>query len=93
VSLLREYDIILISEIISCGGGDLSNGNAGEKQADTKSLADTIFTAEELAKTLQIATRTIYDYAKRGELKGRKVGKRWIFTQQNITDFLNSEVK
>lgn len=42
------------------------------------------WTVDELAKELQVTTRTISNYLKSGELKGTKVGGQWRFTLADI---------
>ncbi|AIQ46717.1 hypothetical protein R70723_13190 [Paenibacillus sp. FSL R7-0273] len=42
------------------------------------------WTVEELAKELQVTTRTIRNYMKSGELSGAKVGGQWRFTLSDI---------
>ncbi|WP_179218472.1 helix-turn-helix domain-containing protein [Saccharibacillus sp. O23] len=44
----------------------------------------TYWTIEDLAKKLQVTTRTIRNYLKSGELSGTKVGGQWRFTQDDI---------
>ncbi len=42
------------------------------------------WTVEELAKELQVTTRTISNYLKSGELTGTKIGGQWRFTLEDI---------
>jgi len=42
------------------------------------------WTVEDLAKELQVTTRTIRNYLKSGELSGTKVGGQWRFTMNDI---------
>lgn len=42
------------------------------------------WTVEDLAKELQVTTRTIRNYLKSGELYGTKVGGQWRFTLNDI---------
>jgi len=54
-------------------------------------LIGSVFNAKELSKILGISTKTLYEYAKIGILKGRKVGRAWLFTEKNVVNFLNCE--
>lgn len=61
------------------------------KKNSNFTLAGSLFNIEELAEILGISTRTLYEYAKSGILKGRKIGRSWIFTEKNVVSFLNCE--
>jgi excisionase family DNA binding protein len=45
--------------------------------------------AEEVADALGIKLDTLYRYARRGRIRGMKVGKGWRFLQADIQDFLH----
>lgn len=47
-----------------------------------------VYTAEEIAETLQVTLRTVYNYIKDGRLKAVKLGKYWRVTEQQLNDFL-----
>ncbi len=52
-----------------------------------RSGKEDFLTAAEVASLLRISRATIYTYLKRGNLKGRKVGRRRLFTRDEITSF------
>ena len=56
-----------------------------------------VYTAEEVAETLQVTLRTVYNYIRDGRLKAVKLGKYWRVTEKQLEDFLaaatNEEVK
>lgn len=47
-----------------------------------------LYTVNDVAEYLNLTTRTIQNYIKRGTLAGSKVGKGWRFTEQDIKDYL-----
>ena len=48
-----------------------------------------VLTVTEVAKFLRISTETVYRLAKRGELRGRKIGRIWRFRRRDVGDFLS----
>lgn len=49
----------------------------------------TVYATEELARLLGVNDRTIQDYLRDGKLKGRKIGKRWHVSDDNLREFFN----
>jgi len=47
-------------------------------------------TVEEVAKMLNISLRLAYEEFCTGHLPARKLGRKWIISRQQITDWLNS---
>ncbi len=45
-------------------------------------------TLDEVAAALQLRPADVLEYVRRGELTGRKVGRSWRFTQEDIDAFL-----
>jgi len=45
-------------------------------------------TLAEVAETLRLRTKTVAQCARRGELVGRRIGRRWIFAQEAVDAFL-----
>jgi len=39
-------------------------------------------TLTEVAEMLRLRTKTVADYARRRELAGRRIGRRWLFAQE-----------
>jgi excisionase family DNA binding protein len=52
-------------------------------------LADTNFyTVTELAHKLNVTTATVRNYIRQGHLKGQKIMKRWLITEQDLKEFM-----
>lgn len=49
-----------------------------------------VYEVDEVATLLKSSKRTITNYIKNGEMKARKVGSKWIITEENLNIFLNS---
>lgn len=47
-----------------------------------------LLTRDEVAARLKLSPRTVAEYVKRGELRGRIVGNRWRFTEEDVRAFL-----
>ena len=45
------------------------------------------YTVEEVTELLKVTKVTLYSHIKSGKLVGKKVGRKWIFTEQQIKDF------
>jgi excisionase family DNA binding protein len=65
--------------------------NLLKKSAGYKRLK--IFTIEEAAETLKTRTSTIKSLIKEGKLSAKKIGGRWILTENDLRKFLNLEEK
>jgi excisionase family DNA binding protein len=49
-----------------------------------------LYSAEDLATLLKVDLATLYRYARRGDLKGVKIGKFWRFTEEDVSAFVES---
>ena len=49
-----------------------------------------IYTVPELVELLRVTPQSIRTYLKDGRLKGKKVGTKWLVTEDQIKEFLNS---
>jgi excisionase family DNA binding protein len=47
-----------------------------------------LFTLKEAAEFLRLHPRTVREYVRRGELKGRLIGARWRFRRQDLDSFV-----
>lgn len=57
----------------------------------TKRIGDLIlYTVPELEELLQVKARTIRDYLRSGRLQGRKFGKEWHVTEQQLKAFFEA---
>jgi excisionase family DNA binding protein len=52
-----------------------------------------IFTIEETAETLKTRPSTVKSLIKEGKLSAKKIGSRWILTENDLRKFLNLEEK
>lgn len=50
---------------------------------------DKLYTVDDIAKLFGVGRRTVYNYMASGKLKGKKLGKRYYFTSQNIVKCFN----
>lgn len=51
---------------------------------------ETYYTVDEIAKLTKLSTRTIRRYISDGTLQGKKAGKQWRFTQQDLENFFDA---
>ena len=49
-----------------------------------------LYTVPELEELLEVKARTIRDYLKEGKLQGRKFGKEWHVTEQQLKAFFEA---
>lgn len=51
-----------------------------------------VVTIEQVSEMLHIGQVLAYRLVRSGEIRSRKVGRRYIITKQNVIDFVNKEV-
>jgi len=51
-------------------------------------VSSTHLTLTEVAEILGLRIKTVAEYARRGELVGRRIGRRWIFAEEAVDAFL-----
>ena len=51
-------------------------------------LGETMHTMQEVADMLSVTTRTIMTYLKDKRIIAQKIGGGWLFTEDNVKDFL-----
>jgi len=49
----------------------------------------TLYTLPELSKKLNISTLTLRKYVREGRLKGQKIARRWLVTEEDAKKFLS----
>jgi excisionase family DNA binding protein len=49
-----------------------------------------IYDLEDLMKLFKVTRRTLYNYLKSGELKGKKIGAKWFVTEEDLKRFIDS---
>ena len=50
-------------------------------------IGDRFLTLREAAEVLRLSTRTVREYLKRGEIRGKIIGKRWRFRRADLDAF------
>ena len=50
-------------------------------------IGDQLLTLPEAAAVLRLHARTVREFVRRGELKGRLIGRRWRFRRQDLDAF------
>ena len=48
-----------------------------------------VYTVPDLVKLFKLNPQSVRSYLKDGRLKGRKVGTKWLVTEESIREFLN----
>ena len=51
-------------------------------------LGETMNTMQEVADMLGVTTRTVITYLQKKRIIAQKIGGRWLFTEDNVKDFL-----
>lgn len=64
-----------------------------EKIEDIKKQFDSLMTGSELALVLNVTKKSIYNFVKAGRLQGIKAGREWLFSRQNLDEFIANEKK
>lgn len=52
-----------------------------------------MYTIEEICDLLHVTRRTTYSWIKSGKLRANKIGKRWLITEKQLTDFISASEK
>jgi excisionase family DNA binding protein len=53
-------------------------------------IGEGFLTLREAAEVLHLSTRTIREYVKRGEIRGKLIGKRWRFKRADLDAFFEN---
>jgi excisionase family DNA binding protein len=53
-------------------------------------IGDRLLKLREAAEVLRLSTRTVREYAQRGEIKGRIIGNRWRFRRADLDAFFEN---
>ncbi len=65
-------------------GQDRCDRRLAVAQASVPMECETLITAQEAMQLLGVSRNTLYTLARRGELPGRKVGRRWRFHRAEL---------
>jgi excisionase family DNA binding protein len=57
---------------------------------DLPTFGEPLLTLREAAKMLRLSTRTVREYVKRGEIRGKIIGKRWRFRRADLDAFFEN---
>lgn len=58
-----------------------------EHKPETPPIGERLLTLREAAEVLRLTTRTVRKYVKRGEIRGKIIGKRWRFRRADLDCF------
>jgi len=53
-------------------------------------IGEHLLTLHEAAEVLRLSTRTVREYLKRGEIRGKIIGKQWRFRRADLDAFFES---
>ncbi len=53
-------------------------------------VGERFLTLREVAEVLRLSPRTVRNYLKRGEIRGKIIGKRWIFRRADLDAFFEN---
>lgn len=51
------------------------------------------YTLDDLNKMLKISKYSLYNHIRNGRLVGNKVGNKWMFTEQQVKDYVEGKNK
>jgi excisionase family DNA binding protein len=60
------------------------------KTEEPPSIGEKLLTIREAAEVLRLSTRTVREYVKRGEIRGRLIGNRWRFRRADLDAFFET---
>jgi len=61
-----------------------------QRKLDSPPVGERFLTLFEAAEVLRLSTRTVREYVKRGEIRGKIVGKRWRFRRADLDAFFEN---
>jgi excisionase family DNA binding protein len=61
-----------------------------QRGSEGRPIGETLLTLREAAEVLRLSTRTVREYLKRGEIRGKLVGKRWTFRRADLDAFFEN---
>lgn len=51
-------------------------------------LNEGFLTVQEVGELCRVSTRTVYRWIETGQIKGRKIGRKWLFTRDDLEEVL-----
>ena len=61
-----------------------------KRKFEAAPIGDRLLTLREAAEVLRLNPRTVREYVKRGEIKGRIIGKQWRFRRADLDAFFEN---
>jgi excisionase family DNA binding protein len=61
-----------------------------QQGSEGRPIGESFLTLREAAEVLRLSTRTVREYLKRGEIKGKLIGKRWRFRRADLDAFFEN---
>jgi excisionase family DNA binding protein len=61
-----------------------------ETTTTSKPIGEHLLTLREAAEVLRLSTRTVREYVKRREIRGKIIGKRWRFRRADLDAFFEN---
>jgi excisionase family DNA binding protein len=58
-----------------------------QQVSEGHAIGEKLLTLSEAAEVLRLNARTVRDYVKRGEIRGKLIGKRWRFKRADLDAF------
>jgi excisionase family DNA binding protein len=58
-----------------------------QQVSEGHAIGEKFLTLREAAEVLRLSTRTVREYLKRGEIRGKIIGKRWRFRRADLDAF------
>jgi excisionase family DNA binding protein len=63
---------------------------AMSKTTVTPAIGEHLLTLKDAAEVLRLSARTVREYVKRGEIRGKLIGKRWRFKRADLDAFFEN---
>ena len=60
------------------------------QKPEVTSIGDCLLNIREAAEFLRLSTRTVREYVRRGEIRGKIIGKQWRFRRAELDAFFES---
>jgi excisionase family DNA binding protein len=60
-----------------------------QKLTGSSAIGQTLLTLREAAEVLRLSTRTVREYLKRGDIRGKIIGGRWRFRRADLDAFFD----
>jgi excisionase family DNA binding protein len=61
-----------------------------QQGSEGRPIGESFLTLREAAEVLRLSTRTVREYLRRGEIKGKLIGKRWRFRRADLDAFFEN---